>query len=139
MPLTFTSLINGSEMFPSVRTTTVWETSGSFQTFTRITSESPTTYPDGTTSAGLEVSADLGMSTGLAVSEAAGSGDLRLAACVCDIRLPAQAIQQITTIRTICFLNENILCSDSSVKSALAADGGKLQFTTWHLCPEKSP
>src|ERR1051325_320832 len=104
-------------MFPSVLTTAVWETSGSFQTLTRITSESPTIYPGGTSTAGLASavlagSAVLAVSAGFAASEAAASGDLRSAACVCDISVPAPAIQQITTIRTICFFHENILRSD---------------------------
>src|ERR1041385_1356971 len=124
MPLTFTSLINGSEMFPSVLTTTVWETSGSFHTLTRITSESPTIYPRGTSTAGL-ASAGLGMSADLAVSEVAGSGDLRSAACVCAIRLQAQAIEKISAIRTICFLNENIISSGFSVKIRFSSPTGE--------------
>src|ERR1041385_6105255 len=142
MPLTFTSLINGSEMFPSVLTTAVWETSGSFQTLTRITSESPTIYPGGTSTGGLASvvlaeSAVFAVSAGFAASEAAGSGDLRLASCVCDIRVPAPASQQITTRKTICFLNENMLRSDFSVKVRFHSRRGIIAFTTWLLYPEK--
>src|SRR5215467_8026266 len=105
IPLTFTSLISGSEMFPSVRTTTVCETSGSFQTVTRITSESPTMYPGGTDSGGFTSAAVL-----LASSDDAASEDFKLTACVWvwAARLHAPAIKNIATAPSINFLCENM-------------------------------
>src|SRR5215469_6622842 len=119
MPATLTSLIKGSEMLPSVRTTTVCETSGSFQTVTRSTSDSPTMYSEGTTSgslvsAGLSASAGLVASTGLVESAAlvvsaafvlsAASGDFRSALWVWASNPAAPKAEQNTTILTITFL-----------------------------------
>src|SRR5262249_27792029 len=115
IPLTLTSLINGREMLPSVRTTTVWETSGSFQTLTWMTSESPTIYPDGTATAGFGTSAGFAASAGFAPSELAGPEVFRVALCVWAARLLRPAIQQRTTILIISFLYENIYLLPLSV------------------------
>src|SRR5262249_2297889 len=70
IPLTLTSLIRGSEIFPSVRTTTVCERSGSFHTLMCRVSDSPTTYPDGSGTAGATTSGFLSAGLSAAFSGA---------------------------------------------------------------------
>ena len=114
MPLTLTSLISGREIFPSVRTTTVCESSGSFQTLMCSTSDSPTTYPGGTTTAGGAFSAVLStaLSAGFATSAALGlsavSDGFRLAVCVCAYKPVTRNPQNIAAVAII-FLQESIL------------------------------
>src|SRR5258708_6002001 len=107
MPATLTSLMSGREMLPSVRTTTVCETSGSFHTLTRMTSDSPTMYPCGTTS-GVFVSAALGGALSAAFRFAVGA-----CATAASARTPAARSQQNNALTIVCFLQLNIFYSNS--------------------------
>src|SRR5258708_2696997 len=109
MPATLTSLMSGREMLPSVRTTTVCETSGSFHTLTRMTSDSPTIYPCGTTS-GVFVSAAAALGGALSAAFRFAVGACAIAA---SARTPATKTQQNNALTIVCFLQLNIFYSNS--------------------------